>query len=136
MAGTYHLPKLVGYSNALDMILLGKNIKPDKAKKIGLVDLVVDAAALESVALMQAEGLVNGTVKISKRKRDWMGYFLESNPIGNKVMFDQAKKGVDKATGTRVIYIITSSYVATFWLFLYSFSRYLKVESIQLLIKF
>lgn len=53
MGGTYHLPKLVGYQTALDMILTGKNIRPDKAKKMGLVDLVVDPASLESVAIMQ-----------------------------------------------------------------------------------
>jgi enoyl-CoA hydratase/carnithine racemase len=43
------LPKLVGYATALDMMLTGKNIKSDKAKKMGLVDLVVDPAALEAV---------------------------------------------------------------------------------------
>jgi enoyl-CoA hydratase/carnithine racemase len=53
MAGTYHLPQLVGYQTALDMILTGKNVRPDKAKKMGLVDMVVDPASLESVALEQ-----------------------------------------------------------------------------------
>jgi enoyl-CoA hydratase/carnithine racemase len=47
--GTYHLPRLVGYANALDMILTGKSLRADKAKKLGLVDLVVDPAALEQV---------------------------------------------------------------------------------------
>ena len=35
------------------MILSGKTVKPEKAKKIGLVDLVVDPACLESVAIEQ-----------------------------------------------------------------------------------
>ena len=69
MAGTYHLPKLVGYPAALDMILTGKNVRPDKAKKMGLVDLVVDPASLESVAIRQAKGLVDGSVNPTKRKR-------------------------------------------------------------------
>lgn len=96
MAGTYHLPKLVGYAGALDMILTGKNVRPDKAKKMGLVDLVVDPASLESVAIRQAKGLVDGTVKATKRKRDWMSWFLENTPIGQNMMFGQAQKGVDK----------------------------------------
>jgi len=96
MAGTYHLPKLVGYAAALDMILTGKNVRPDKAKKMGLVDLVVDPASLESVAIRQAKGLVDGSVKPTKRKRDWMSWFLESTPIGQNMMFGQAQKGVDK----------------------------------------
>lgn len=38
--GTQRLPKLVGAATALDMLLTGKTIKPDKAKKMGLVDFV------------------------------------------------------------------------------------------------
>lgn len=58
MAGTYHLPKLVGYQTALDLILTGKNVRPDKAKKMGLVDMVVDPASLESVAIEQVSRFV------------------------------------------------------------------------------
>lgn len=40
--GTQRLPKLVSVPNALDMALTGKNIKPVKAKKMGLVDATVE----------------------------------------------------------------------------------------------
>jgi enoyl-CoA hydratase/long-chain 3-hydroxyacyl-CoA dehydrogenase len=40
--GTQNLPKLIGFKEATPMILTGKEVRPDKAKKIGLVDLVVD----------------------------------------------------------------------------------------------
>jgi len=98
MGGTYHLPRVVGYATALDMMLTGKNIKPDKARKMGLVDLVVDPASLESVAIEQAKGLVAGTVKSFKRKKDMMSMLMEDTPL-RSVMFDQAKKTVDKTTG-------------------------------------
>jgi enoyl-CoA hydratase / long-chain 3-hydroxyacyl-CoA dehydrogenase len=98
MAGTYHLPKLVGYMTALDMMLTGKNVRPDKAKKLGLVDLVVDQASLESVAIAQAKGLVAGTVKPTLRKRDWMSFIMEATPMSN-VMFSKAKETVDKQSG-------------------------------------
>lgn len=98
MGGTYHLPRVVGYATALDMMLTGKNIKPDKARKMGLVDLVVDPASLESVAIEQAKGLVAGTVKSFKRKKDFMSMVMEDTPL-RSVMFDQAKKTVDKTTG-------------------------------------
>lgn len=39
--GTQRLPRLVGLPNALSMALTGANIKPSKAKKMGLVDEVV-----------------------------------------------------------------------------------------------
>ncbi|RYG69258.1 hypothetical protein EON64_03150, partial [archaeon] len=98
MAGTYHLPKLVGYAAALDMILTGKNIKADKAKKMGLVDLVVDPASLESVAITQALGLANGTVKTTKRKKDLMARLMEDTPLSH-IMFKKAREMVDKNTG-------------------------------------
>ena len=99
MGGTYHLPKQIGYANALDMILTGKNVRPDKAKKLGLVDLVVDIDSLESVAIQQAKGLVAGTVKSTKRKKDIMSRLLEDTPIGRHFMFKKAKETVDKSTG-------------------------------------
>ncbi|CAE7424617.1 HADHA [Symbiodinium microadriaticum] len=99
MAGTYHLPQLVGYQTALDMILTGKNVRPDKAKKMGLVDLVVDPAALESVAVTQAKGLANGTVKPHKRKKDLQARLLEDVPFGRSFLFRKAKETVDKNTG-------------------------------------
>jgi enoyl-CoA hydratase / long-chain 3-hydroxyacyl-CoA dehydrogenase len=99
MAGTYHLPLLAGYATALDMILTGKNVRPDKAKKLGIVDLVVDPASLESVAITQAKGLAAGTVKKYRRKKDIMSYLLEDTPIGRNIMFKKAKDTVDKNSG-------------------------------------
>lgn len=40
--GTQRLPKLIALPTALDMILTGKTLKADKAKKLGLVDNVVN----------------------------------------------------------------------------------------------
>lgn len=98
MGGTYHVPKLCGYPTALEMILTGKNLRPEKAKKVGLVDLLVDPAALENVAIQQALGLANGTVKKAHRKKDMMARVLEDTPIGRYFMFKKAKEGVDKNT--------------------------------------
>jgi enoyl-CoA hydratase/long-chain 3-hydroxyacyl-CoA dehydrogenase len=98
MGGTYHLPKLVGVTTALDMILTGKNVKPDKAKKMGLVDLVVDPASLEQVCIRQAQGLVNGTVKPTQRKKDLMARIMEDTPVRSYV-FKKAKEQVDKNSG-------------------------------------
>ena len=39
--GTQRLPKLVGVPNSLDLALTGRSLKPAKAKKMGLVDMVV-----------------------------------------------------------------------------------------------
>ena len=99
MAGTYHLPKLIGYQDALDCILTGKNLKPEKAKKLGLIDLVVDQASLEKVAIEHAKYLAEGKLKSKQRKKSMMAWFLEDTPIGRNIMFKKAKETVDKNSG-------------------------------------
>ena len=121
MAGTYHLPKLIGYSNALDAMLTGKNIRPDKAKKLGLVDLVVDPASLESVAITQALGIAHGTVKLHKRKKDILSLVLEDTPFGRNFMFKKAKETVDKNSGGfypspyKIIEVLQNNYGKSAW---------------------
>jgi len=96
--GTQNLHPLVGLQDALDMILTGKNIRPDKAKKMGLVDLVVDPPALEDVAVLQAKGLAAGTVK---PKRDLpFAKKAMSFPIARQAIFHLARKQVKKSAGT------------------------------------
>jgi enoyl-CoA hydratase len=46
--GTQRLPRLVGYGQALRLILTGERIGAEEAERIGLVDLVVDEAELVS----------------------------------------------------------------------------------------
>ena len=92
LAGTYHLPKLVGYQEALGMILQGKDVRADKAKKIGLVDLVVDLPSLESVAVDCAKQLSAGTLKRKPRKASWMSWALEGNSVGRGIMFSQVRE--------------------------------------------
>ena len=52
--GTYALPKLVGLTEALPMLLQGKEINAFKAKKIGLVNDVCDVSSLETLAVQRA----------------------------------------------------------------------------------
>jgi len=55
--GTQRLPRLVGKGMAKKMILTGKMIDADEAKRIGLVEDVVPADKLESTVKDQAEEL-------------------------------------------------------------------------------
>jgi enoyl-CoA hydratase/long-chain 3-hydroxyacyl-CoA dehydrogenase len=96
--GTQRLPKIVGASNALDMMLTGKMLKPPRAKKMGLVDLVVDPNALERTAIAQAEQFAAGTLKPKARKLGWMDWFLEKTPVGRHLMFKKATETVMKQT--------------------------------------
>lgn len=48
--GTQRLPRLIGIKEAADLILSGKFINPQKAHELGIVDKLVDAGDLFSVA--------------------------------------------------------------------------------------
>ena len=50
------------------MMLSGSSVRPDKAKKLQLVDLVVDPASLEEVAITQVRKLKNMNKWIMKIK--------------------------------------------------------------------
>jgi 3-hydroxyacyl-CoA dehydrogenase/enoyl-CoA hydratase/3-hydroxybutyryl-CoA epimerase len=115
--GTQRLPALIGVQAALDLILTGKNVKPSKAKKLGIVDEVVPVPILRAVALRRARELADGTLKVERRnsqgagakglagffqglasKEKWAEVALEDNPLGRKVLFDQARKQLLKKT--------------------------------------
>uniref|UniRef100_A0A4W6C073 Trifunctional enzyme subunit alpha, mitochondrial n=1 Tax=Lates calcarifer TaxID=8187 RepID=A0A4W6C073_LATCA len=79
--GTQRLPKMVGLPNAFDMMLTGRNIRADKAKKMGLVHQLVDPLGpglkspeertidyLEEVAIECARGIVNKKIPLRKEK--------------------------------------------------------------------
>ncbi|KAK6731142.1 hypothetical protein RB195_007543 [Necator americanus] len=113
--GTQRLPRLVSLQNAMDMMLTGKKVKADKAKKIGLVDSVVQPLGdglepatinthkyLERVAIDTARQLANGTLKV-KRERPLVEKVLQkimttSFVLDNLVM-KMARDKVMKLTG-------------------------------------
>jgi 3-hydroxyacyl-CoA dehydrogenase/enoyl-CoA hydratase/3-hydroxybutyryl-CoA epimerase len=93
--GVTRLPRLVGLREALDIILTGRNIRPRKAKKIGLVDQVVAPEALMTAARSAVDGLLSK--KLRQRRGpddDFARAALEGNILGRKVVFSQARKSV------------------------------------------
>ncbi|KAK7940427.1 hypothetical protein WMY93_003753 [Mugilogobius chulae] len=79
--GTQRLPKMVGLPSAFDMMLTGRNIRADKAKKMGLVDQLIDPLGpglkspeertieyLEEIAVECARGIANKKISLHKPK--------------------------------------------------------------------
>lgn len=103
-AGTQRLPRLVDIQTALDMLLTGKNVPAKKAAKIGLVDEVVPEPILVEVAAEHALRLARDTKRGKKSFRDYLKpeeiqeWALTENPLGRKVVFDQARKALLKKT--------------------------------------
>ncbi len=96
--GSTRLPRLVGAEQALDMILTGGNVRPKKALGIGLVDaLLPDARFLD---LVRDFALARRGAKAPKRGGTGLkGLLLEKNPVGRRILFDQAAKRVAARTG-------------------------------------
>ena len=82
----------------MDMMLTGKEVRPDKAKKMGLVDLVVAPASLEKVAIESAEQLANGSLKPKRKKKSLMNRLLEDTSIGRNMIWKKINEMVMKNT--------------------------------------
>jgi 3-hydroxyacyl-CoA dehydrogenase/enoyl-CoA hydratase/3-hydroxybutyryl-CoA epimerase len=87
--GCNRLPRLVGLRAALDMILTGRNIRPEKALKMGLVDELVHPAILREVAVRAARRLADEGLPARTPRGSWL---LERNAAGQAFVLAQAKK--------------------------------------------
>jgi 3-hydroxyacyl-CoA dehydrogenase/enoyl-CoA hydratase/3-hydroxybutyryl-CoA epimerase len=117
--GTQRLPRLIGAQAALDLILTGKALKAKKAFKLGVVDEVVPTPILREVAKRRALELAEGELVIDRTRglssvaksrsfsailrglsdqKAWAELALEDNPVGRKVLFDQARRQLRKKT--------------------------------------
>jgi 3-hydroxyacyl-CoA dehydrogenase/enoyl-CoA hydratase/3-hydroxybutyryl-CoA epimerase len=103
--GTQRLPHLIGIAQALDIILAGKSVRAQKARKLGLVDEVVPRPILMEVARRRARELASGELRIERNKvaltlprllrsEVLQQIALEDNPVGRKILFQQARKAL------------------------------------------
>ncbi|MEM9728008.1 MAG: enoyl-CoA hydratase-related protein, partial [Myxococcota bacterium] len=104
--GTQRLPRLIGVQPALDMMLTGKQVPAKKALKLGLVDDVVPesvlidtaaAVALSRIGKAQAQAR-ESFIEQLKDKEAITEFALAKNPVGRKILFDQARKQLHKQT--------------------------------------
>lgn len=63
--GTQRLPRLLGLSKAVEMMLLSKSITSEEGKKLGLIDALVSAEELLRVSRLWA-------LDIAERRKPWM----------------------------------------------------------------
>lgn len=93
--GTQRLPRLVGVATALDLMLTGKQVRPKQALKMGLVNDVVPNSILLATAIELAK---KGKSAAKPIKQSKLNQFLESTSFTRDIMFDQARKQVEKKT--------------------------------------
>ncbi|KAL2098927.1 hypothetical protein ACEWY4_005407 [Coilia grayii] len=111
--GTQRLPKMVGLPSAFDMMLTGRNIRADKAKKMGLVHHLVDTLGpglkspeertidyLEEVAIDVARGIASKKVPLTKDKslmQKIQDYFMSYEIVRTQI-YNMVKNKVMKQT--------------------------------------
>ncbi|GDX04818.1 fatty acid oxidation complex subunit alpha FadJ [Buttiauxella sp. A111] len=90
--GTQRLPRLIGVSNALDMILTGKQLRPRQALKLGLVDEVVPHSILLAAAIeLVAKGRQPSRI-LPVRER------ILAGPLGRSLLFSIVSKKTEQKT--------------------------------------
>ncbi|XP_053779722.1 trifunctional enzyme subunit alpha, mitochondrial [Desmodus rotundus] len=111
--GTQRLPKLVSIPAAFDMMLTGRNIRADRAKRMGLVDQLVEPLGpgikppeertveyLEEVAVTFAKGLADKKISL-KRNRGLMEKltsYAMSIPFVRQQVYKKVEEQVRKQT--------------------------------------
>jgi len=97
--GCQRLPRLIGASAALDMILSGKTERASKALRLGLVDEVVPPTILRQVAAAAADRLAREGLPKRQQKGGLSGMMLDRTAPGRRMVYRAARKQVIKKTG-------------------------------------
>lgn len=61
--GTQRLPRLIGWSRALDLMVTGRTVTPAEALDLGIVDALFGAAELRDRTVEYASGLASGATR-------------------------------------------------------------------------
>ncbi|MCP3985401.1 MAG: fatty acid oxidation complex subunit alpha FadJ, partial [bacterium] len=100
--GTQRMPRLIGLQQSLGLILTGRQLDARKARKIGLIDLIVPASYLEREAvrlLKQASDRgIAATVRSIRSKRGMVDRMMEEfGPLRRYVLGQARKRTAAKA---------------------------------------
>ncbi|HEY3745263.1 MAG TPA: fatty acid oxidation complex subunit alpha FadJ [Gemmatimonadaceae bacterium] len=90
--GTQRLPRKIGLTNALDLILTGKNVRARKALQLGLIDELVHPSILRTIAIQRAREVAEGRRKSEGHSGGFKGLLLDSNPAGRNVVLRKARE--------------------------------------------
>ena len=88
--GAYLLPNLIGIENALEVVISNplkqnRTLKPKQAFDLGIMDAIFPAASYLEDSLRWADGVLSGSVKVSRKNEPGKMERLTKGPIAIKV---------------------------------------------------
>jgi len=90
--GTQRLPRRIGLTDALDLILTGKHVRARKALQLGLIDELVHPSILRSIAIQRAREVAEGRRKSESHRGGVKGVLLDGNPAGRAVVLRKVRE--------------------------------------------
>ena len=101
--GTQRLPRLIGAQRALPMLVFGETLGPVPAFEIGLVDFLAAEAFLEETVKTVTTGIgrrrTRKAVARHRKARGLRDWFRERTPLGQRLMYERAKREALRRTG-------------------------------------
>src|SRR5207237_7329914 len=99
--GLIRVAERAGLRVAIDVGLTGRNLKPKKARALGLVDEVVDTPIVLDAACALALRLANPKYRTPRKRARAVqleALRFETNPIGRTIFFRRASTGAQAQT--------------------------------------
>ncbi len=92
--GTQRLPKLVGLSAALPMILTGKHLDASEAVKVGLIDRAIDPDRWDEGLQRMIDDVLGGKHAAAKPKRPLWRRRMDGTRLGRWIVFRMAGRSI------------------------------------------
>ncbi len=97
--GTYRMPRLLGLTEGLKMVVAGKPINAQAALKIGLIDRLYPQVNLErSVAEFVDEIAGKRGRAFHRKEKKGLPGFLDSSIVGHQIIFRETERSILKNT--------------------------------------
>jgi len=90
--GTQRLPRKIGLTNGLDLILTGKHVRAKKALQLGLIDELVHPSILRTISIQRAREVAEGRRKSESHAGGLKGVLLDRNPAGRAIVLRKARE--------------------------------------------
>lgn len=91
--GTQRLPKLIGLTKSLPMILMGKKLGAKQAVDVGLADHLVEPTDVDAFLQSLLTDLLGGE-KPKRGARSWKSWFLDRTRLGQQLVLREARRKI------------------------------------------